>query len=90
MVRTLELPIWKLRALDQPSTDAMVRTREALIWKLRATKVRPFGHDSIQERISAKFGKSIAQLSVQTPYVYRLNDAQVFQVRCSFEPAAYK
>jgi hypothetical protein len=36
----------------------MVWTREALIWKLRAVKVRPFGLDSNQERISMKFWKA--------------------------------
>jgi hypothetical protein len=52
----------------------MVQTLKALIWELRLAKVRlpdaratPFGHGSIQERISSKFGKLIAQLSVRTP-----------------------
>jgi hypothetical protein len=42
------------------TTDIMVWTGQALIWKLHAAKVRPSGLDSIQERISAKFGKPIA------------------------------
>jgi hypothetical protein len=64
------------------TTDAMVQTRQALIWKLHAVKVRLsgrqmlwFGHGLNQERISAKFGKPIAQLSVRMPYVYRPDGA---------------
>jgi hypothetical protein len=34
-------------------------------------RATPFERSSIQERISAKFGKSIAQLSVRMAYVYR-------------------
>jgi hypothetical protein len=52
------------------TTYAMVQTHQALIWKLRAAKVRSSGRGSIQERISANFGKPIAQLFVRTPYVY--------------------
>jgi len=59
------------------TTDPMVRTHEPLIWKLRATKcdrpddrATPSGRGSIQERISAKFGKPVEQLSVRMPYVY--------------------
>jgi hypothetical protein len=33
-------------------------------------RATPSGRGSIQERISVKFGKPIAQLSVRTPYVY--------------------
>jgi hypothetical protein len=40
---------------------------QALIWKLRATEVQPSGRSSIREKISSKFGKPIAQLSIQTP-----------------------
>jgi hypothetical protein len=56
-------------------TDPMVRTRQALLWKLRATEVRPSGRSSNQERISANFGKPIAQLSIWTSYDYRPDDA---------------
>jgi hypothetical protein len=38
-----------------------------LIWKLHVAKVQPLGSGSIQEIISSKFGKPIAQLSIQTP-----------------------
>jgi hypothetical protein len=55
------------------TTCSTVRTREALTWKLRAA--RPSGRILIQERISVKFGKSIAQFSVWMPYVYRPDGA---------------
>jgi len=57
------------------TTNVMARMHQALIWKLCAAKVWPSGCGSIQERIYAKFGKPIAQLSVQTPYVYRPDSA---------------
>jgi hypothetical protein len=38
-------------------------------------KETPFRCSSIQERISVKFGKPIAQWSVRTPYAYRLDGA---------------
>jgi hypothetical protein len=53
----------------------MVQTRQALIWKLRPAEMRLSERDSIQEKISAKFRKSIAQLSVWTSYDYRLDGA---------------
>jgi len=85
-----------IRSIVQ-TIDAMVLTCQALIWILQQLKcdcpdarATPSGCGSIQERISANFGKLIAQLSVQTPYVYCPDSAQVFQARLSFEPVAYK
>jgi hypothetical protein len=57
------------------TTIPLVRTRETLIWKLRAAEVRLSKRCSYQERISANFGKPIAQLSVRMPYVYRPDNA---------------
>jgi hypothetical protein len=38
-------------------------------------RVTPSERGSIQERISYEFGKPVAQLYVQTPYVYRHDGA---------------
>jgi hypothetical protein len=44
----------------------MVWTLKALIWKLRVAKVQPSECGPIHERISCKFKKLVAQLSVRT------------------------
>jgi hypothetical protein len=76
----------------------MVWMREALIWKIvcrEGATVRMTGQHrpdaaQIKKEFQRNFGKLIAQLSVQTCYVYHLDGAKVFQARRSFEPAAYK
>jgi hypothetical protein len=65
------------------TTITLVRTREALIWKLYAAEVWPSGRQGNTVRTWLKsgknfskiFGKPISQLSVQTPYVHRLDGA---------------
>jgi hypothetical protein len=67
------------RSDDHP----LVQTREALVWKLLAVKVRSSGQQGTIVRTRLKpgknfseiFGKPIVQLSVRTPYDYRLDDA---------------
>jgi hypothetical protein len=76
----------------------MVRTCEALYgnylqWKCDLRMTVPHRPDAAlkQERFSAKNLKiSVAQLSVRTAHVHRLDCAPIYQSSRPFEPPAYK
>jgi hypothetical protein len=65
------------------TTILLVRTREALVWKLLAAEVQPSRRQGTTVRTRRKSGKNfnkifekpIAQLSVRTPYDYRMDGA---------------
>jgi hypothetical protein len=69
----------------------LVWTREAFIRKLLAADVGPSGRGS---KIGKNFSKNlrivVAKLSIRTAHDHRLDGAQLYQARRSFEPSAYK
>jgi hypothetical protein len=92
--------IWKLRASDQPSGRSFPRSGRAkplygnyLQW----TCDRP-DDSATPSKCGSQTGKifkeifiiSVVQLSVQTAYDHRSDDAQFYQARHSFELLAYK
>jgi hypothetical protein len=76
----------------------MVRTRDTLVRKLLAADVRPSGRQclTVWTRLSNRkdFSENleilVEQLSVRTTHDHRLNGAQLYQARHSFESSAYK
>jgi len=69
----------------------LVRTHEAFIRKLLVADVWPSGPGSQTGKIFSEiFEISVAQLSVRMAYDNRLDGAQLYQARRSFEPSAYK
>jgi len=100
MVRMREHQIWKLRASNQPSGRPLSlsgRTKPLYGNYLQRTCDRPNVRATPSERgsqtgkmFSEIFRISVPQLSIRTAYDHRLDGAQLYQARRSFEPSAYK
>jgi hypothetical protein len=99
-VRTRAKQIWKLRVEDQPSgwPSPLVRMRKALYGNyLQRTCDRPDDSASLSRRgsltgkiFSENLRNFVAQLSVRTAQVHRLDDVRTYHSSHPFEPSACK
>jgi hypothetical protein len=95
-IADMEIACWSsaIRKLIPHGLDA-----RSLIWKLLAADVRPSGRQCLivwtpllnRKDFSAKFSeKSVAQLSVRTAHVHRLDGTRLYHCSCPFCSSANK